>query len=107
MGDSIMAVSIIGDSGSVFLPLYTKFRYSKVSAPPNFAFSLSLGPNGRFKDCLSIQGGLYRGGGSPLFLNLALTQDGWCCSQLTTARAELVNITFERTNETNETRETK
>jgi hypothetical protein len=33
MGDSIMAVSIIGDSGSVFLPLYTKFRYSKVSAP--------------------------------------------------------------------------
>jgi hypothetical protein len=28
-----MAVSNIGDSGSVFLPLYTKFRYSKVSAP--------------------------------------------------------------------------
>jgi hypothetical protein len=28
-----MSVSIIGDSGSAFLPLYTKFRYSKVSAP--------------------------------------------------------------------------
>jgi hypothetical protein len=28
-----MGVSIIGDSGSVFLPLYIKFRYSRVSAP--------------------------------------------------------------------------